>query len=220
MLDTVDFNHVQHIFCLFALSFSFSVGHVGFSSLVNRGFQVFGQFQDLYQIYKLLHRDRSVVNTKGCEENADLSFCIAAFVVHGFLQTLLHIQRRRMAVRSGRIILMGFPNILKDQLQIVRNNMAEILVLLYLCKFQRPQVQIVFRFSLLHQHHLADGLQYSVHIVDPHISDSIHINLRIQHHFLKIMVTDHFRQQPGIEFPGFQNVNRIITQLQSTQLCV
>ena len=35
-------------FCLFAFSFSFSVGHIGFPSLVNRGFQVFGQFQNLY----------------------------------------------------------------------------------------------------------------------------------------------------------------------------
>ena len=96
-------------FCLFALSFSFSVGHVGFSSMVNKGFQVFGQFQNLYQIYKLLHRDRSVVNTKGCEKNASLFFRIAAFVVHGFPQTLLHIQRRRMAVRSSCIILVGFP---------------------------------------------------------------------------------------------------------------
>ena len=49
-------------------------------------------------------------------------------------------------------------------------------------------------------------------------SDPIHINLRIQHHFLEIMVTDNFRQQPGIEFPGFQNINRIITQVQGTQL--
>ena len=90
------------------------MGHIGFPSLVNRGFQVFGQFQDLYQIYKLLHRDRIIVNTKGCEENAGLFFRIAAFVVRGFLQTLLHIQRWRMAVRSGCIILMGFPNIPKD----------------------------------------------------------------------------------------------------------
>ena len=115
---------------------------------------------------------------------------------------------------------MGFPNIPKDQFQIVRNNMAKILVLLYLCKFQCPQIQIIFRFSLLHQYHLTNGLQYSVHIVDPHICDPIHINLRIQHHFLKIMVTDNFRQQPVVEFPGFQNINRIITQVQSTQLCV
>ena len=75
---------------------------------------MFGQFQDLYQIYKLLHRDRIIVNTKGCEENAGLFFRIAAFVVRGFLQTLLRIQRWRMAVRSGCIILMGFPNIPKD----------------------------------------------------------------------------------------------------------
>ena len=125
-----------------------------------------------------------------------------------------------MAVRSGCIILMGFPNIPKDQFQIVRNNMAKILVLLYLCKFQCPQIQIIFRFSLLHQYHLTNGLQYSVHIANPHISDPIYINLRIQHHFLKIMVTDNFRQQPGVEFPGFQNINRIITQVQGTQLCV
>lgn len=74
-----------------------------------------------------------------------------------------------MAVRSGCIILMGFPNIPKDQFQIVRNNMAKILVLLYLCKFQCPQIQIIFRFSLLHQYHLTNGLQYSVHIANPHI---------------------------------------------------
>ena len=54
----------------------------------------------------------------------------------------------------------------------------------------------------------------------PHISDPIYINLRIQHHFLEIMVTENFRQQPGVEFPGFQNINRIITQVQGTQLCV
>ena len=88
---------------------------------------------------------------------------------------------------------------------------------MYLCKFQCPQIQIIFRFSLLHQYHLTNGLQYSVHIANPHISDPIHINLRIQHHFLKIMVTDNFRQQPGVEFPGFQNINRIITQVQGTQ---
>ena len=68
---------------------------------------MFGQFQDFYYIHKLLHRDRIIVNTKGCEENAGLFFTVAAFVVHGFLQTLLHIQRRRMAVRSSYIILMG-----------------------------------------------------------------------------------------------------------------
>ena len=92
------------------------MGHVGFPPLVNRGFQVFGQLQDLYYIDKLLHRNRIIVNTKGCEKNASLFFRIAAFVVHGFLQTLLHIQCRRMAVRSSCIILMGFPNIPKDQL--------------------------------------------------------------------------------------------------------
>lgn len=70
---------------------------------------MFGQFQDLYYIYKLLHRDRLIVNTKGYEKNASLFFRIAAFVVHGFLQTLLHIQRRRMAVRSGRINFDGLP---------------------------------------------------------------------------------------------------------------
>lgn len=164
---------------------------------------MFGQFQDLYYIYKLLYRDRIIVNTKGCEENASLLFRITALVVRSFLQTLLHIQCRRMAVRSGCIILMGFPNIPKDQFQIVRNNMAEIFVLLYLCKFQSSQIQIILLFFLLHQHHLADGLQNSVHIVNPHISDPIHINLRIQHHFLEIVVTENFRQQPVVEFPSF-----------------
>ncbi len=196
------------------------MGHVGFPPLVKRGFQVFGQLQDLDDIDKLLHRDRIIVNTKGCEKNAGLFFTVAAFVVHGFLQTLLHIQRRRMAVRSSYIILMGFPNISKDQLQIARNNMAEIFVLLHLRKFQRPQIQIILCCSLLHQYHLTGSLQYSVHIVNPHICDPIHINLRIQHHFLEIMVTENFRQQPVVEFPRFQNINRIITQLQSTQLCI
>lgn len=76
-------------FCLFAFSFSLAVGHVGFLSLANRGFQVFGQFQDLYYIYKLLYRNRIIVNTKGCEKNASLLFHITALVVRSFLQTLL-----------------------------------------------------------------------------------------------------------------------------------
>lgn len=95
MLVMFDFNCGQHIFCLFAFYFSFFVGHIGFSSLVNRRFQVFGQLQVLYQVHKLLHRDCIIVNTKGCEENVGLFFCITAFVVRSFLQTLLHIQCRR-----------------------------------------------------------------------------------------------------------------------------
>ena len=130
VLVMVDFNRGQHIFCLFAFSFPFpvSMGHVGFSPLVNRGFQVFGQFQDLYQADELLHRNRIIVDAKGCKENANVLFGVAAFIVHRILQTLLCIQCRRMDARSGRIILMSVPNIPKNHFQIIRNDMTKILV--------------------------------------------------------------------------------------------
>ena len=128
VLVMVDFNRGQHIFCLFALSFPFSVCHIGLPALSESRFQIFGQFQDLYQADELLHRNRIIVDAKGCKENASVLFGVAAFIVHRILQTLLCIQCRRMDARSGRIILMSVPNIPKNHFQIIRNDMTKILV--------------------------------------------------------------------------------------------
>ena len=98
--------------------------------------------------------------------------------------------------------------------------MPEILVLLNLRQFQSTQVEIFLVISFLLNDRLTDSFQSCIHVGDPHIRNTVNVDFRIQHHTLKILMADHFRQQPVIEVPGGQYCNRIITQMQSIQLCV
>lgn len=89
-------------FCLFAyLRFLFLFPWVilVFPRWLIEGFRCLNSFIISIRFINLFHRDRIIVNTEGCKENAGLLFHITAFVIRGFLQTLLHIQRWRMAVR-------------------------------------------------------------------------------------------------------------------------
>ena len=88
---------------------------------------------------------------------------------------------------------MLLPNVTEDRFQIVGKYMTEIIILPHLGQLQCPGGKIVLPV-LLHQSHFPYRFQHGVHIVDPHICDPIHINLRIQHHTLEILVAQHFRQ--------------------------
>ena len=75
-----------------------------------------------------------------------------------------------------------------------------------------------FRFSLLHQHHAACSLAFISLITLIQRSDPK--NLTYPASFSENHGDREFPIAAGVEFPGFQNINRIITQVQSTQLCV
>ena len=178
-----------------------------------------GQAQYPHKRREILGRNLVKGNLHLVAKLVDYPFLIAA-QLHGTVKFFLDLCKSRLWIGGSAVGNMGLTNVLDDAVQIIMDRVAEKVALLHLSKLQRADIKVVLTRRMAADHFLPGGLQHQIHLGNPHISDPIYINLRIQHHFLKIMVTDNFRQQPGVEFPGFQNINRIITQVQGTQLCV
>ena len=181
------------------LPFSLAVGHGRFPALADGTFHVLGLLEDSNQRNKLFFRERVVINSKCCKVRADFLFLGAALKMYGLHQLLLHSGSGQVIVCGQSIRPVFLPDVPQEAAQIVRNEMPEIFFLLYLRRFQSMEVQIVSFLAMLHQNHLAGSFQNRIHILDPHICDSVNVNFRIQHKPLEILMADQLRQQPVVE---------------------
>ena len=182
-------------FCLFAFPLAFAMRLVRFclAALVDWAFHIFGQLQNINDIDKLLLGNGIVVNAECRKADPCLFLGVAALKVHGIPQLALNFLCNGWRVCRCGIGAVFLPNVTEDSFQIVGKYMTEIIILPHLGQLQCPGGKIVLPV-LLYQGHLPYRFQHGVHIVDPHICDPIHINLRIQHHTLEILVAQHFRQ--------------------------
>ena len=119
-----------------------------------------------------------VVNAECRKEYPCLFLSVTALKVHGILQLALNFLCNRGCVCRCGIVAVFLPNVTEDRLQIVGKHMTEIVILPHLGQLQCPGGKIVLSV-LLHQGHLPYCFQHGVHIVDPHICNPVHIDLRI-----------------------------------------
>ena len=101
--------------------------------------------------------------------------------LYGLFKILFDLIQCWLWVSCGLVFQMSFPYIPDNAVQIIMEDMAVKIVLLYLPQFQRPHIQIIFSRCVFFQNGLPGSFQNQIHLVHPHISDPVNKDFHINH---------------------------------------
>ena len=123
-------------------------------------------------------------------------------------------------VCGGAVLFVFFPNIAENGIQFIVDGMGEELTFLDLRQLQRPDIEIIFIRMMFLNQLLPDSGQDGIHVLNPHIGNTINIDFHVDHQSAEIRMRHQFTQQPIIDRATFQNIHRALAQMQLMQLCV
>ena len=104
-----------------------------------------------------------------------------AALLDSLLKFFLDVLQRGLRVSGGLVFEMSLPYIPDNAVQIIMQDMAEKVALLYLTLFQRSHIEVIFSGRILAEDGPPSGLQHQIHLFHPHISNLVDADFHIYH---------------------------------------
>ena len=149
----------------------------------------------------------------------DQHFYIAA-LLDGLLKLFLDVLQRGLRVGGGLVFEMRLPYISDNAVQIVMQDMAEKVALLYLPQLQRPHIKVILSRRMAADDRLPGGFEDQVHLLHPHIGNPVNEDFYIGHQPLEVRMRGQFAEKPVVDLATTQKFHHIVTQMQRLKLCV
>ena len=109
---------------------------------------------------------------------------------------------------------MGFPNIPDNEIEVIKNHVAEIFIIADMGGLQHFQMRVIFAGAIPFNDFMPDGIDKGVEVLNLHGGNPIHINLNVRKKLDKILMCSKFAQQTVVNPTAFQKCYHLITQMQ------
>ena len=116
------------------------------------------------------------------------------------LEFFLDVLQRGLRVGGGLVFSMRFPDVPKDAVQIVMQDVGEKVALLHLPHLQRPHIEVVFSRRVFAQDGLPGSFQNKVHLVHTHIRNPVDEDFHIHHQPPEVGMRGKLAEQPVVDF--------------------
>ena len=104
---------------------------------------------------------------------------------------------------------MGFPNIPDNEIEVIKNHVAEIFIIADMGGLQHFQMRVVFAGAIPFNDFMPDSIDKGVEVLNLHGGNPIYINLNVRKKLDKVLMSGKLTEQTVVNPTAFQKQTRL-----------